>query len=199
MLLLILMFQLSPHIFISLVLHFSVIWFLSDLTPLALTPRSVPMPGPGSGGATPILLLVEKWGLLYQVICSKTKLESLMPPFALLPCVSGSALVKYSSTTPGPKRAPSSRRVPWLSLCSLKDISTQFEFIFWSQSTACQCRMRNFLQSGPLIKAPRCSISHSHKQQMHSRDCKTLITLRSGHYMLSVAANCLGQSYGDQQ
>lgn len=130
MLLLILMFQLSPHIFISLVLSFSVIWFLSDLTPLALTPRSVPMPGPGSGRATPILLLLEKWGLLYQVICSKSELESLMPPFALLPCVSGSALVKYSLTIPGPKRAPSSRRMPWLSLCSLKDISTQFEFIF---------------------------------------------------------------------
>lgn len=128
MLLLILMFQLSPHIFISLVLRFSVIWFLSDLTPLDLTPKNVPLPAPGSGRATPILLLLEKWDLLYQVICSKSKLESLMPPFALLPCMSGSAVVKYSSTTPGPKRAPSSRRMPWLSLCSLKDILTQFEF-----------------------------------------------------------------------
>lgn len=198
------MLQFSPYIFISLVLCFSVICLLSDLTPLALTPKSVPtgvpLPGPGSERPTVFLLLLEKWGLLYQVICSKSKLESLMPPFPLLPCVSGSALIKYSSTTPGPKGAPSSRRVPRLSLCSLNHTFLfNLNLFFWPQAIACQCRMRNFLQSGPLIKAPRRTISHSHKQQMHSRDCKTLIILWSGHCMLSVAANCLGQSYGDLQ
>lgn len=129
--------------------------------------------------------------------CSKSKLESLLPPFPV-PCVSGSVLIKYSSTTPGAKGAPSSRRITRLSLCSLKyTFLFNLNLFFWSQATTCQWRIRNFLQSGPLIKAPRCNISHSPKQPMHSRDCKTLITVWSGHCMVSVAAN--GQSFGDQQ
>lgn len=104
--------------------------FLSFGTPVTLylqlsLPKTVSpgmvLPDSGSGRSTLISLLQQRWALPHQVPCSKSKSASFISQFSLLPCVFGSALIKYSSTTQGPNGAPAPRRTRRLSLWPLKD------------------------------------------------------------------------------